>query len=154
MRVCVIDIQLVCQMQNKKYMSTHPTHPSSPPKKVTAIFKNIQLHRVSCPHIIYTGRNFQQLSRPTFCSKHGHSDLSLVHSSFVQSPRMEMSQPPWTTFLPCLTAPTGKVFFLVSNQNASCSNLCLLPLILCFSCCHYAISKKSLALCSLHTPIS
>lgn len=141
-------------MQNKKYMPTHPTHPSSPPKKVTAIFKNIQLHQVSLPHIIYTGRNFQKLSSPTFCSKQGHLDFSLVHSSFVQSPRMETSQPPWTTFLPWLTALTGKAFFLVSNQNVSRSNLCLLPLILCFSCYHYTISKKSQALSSLHTPDS
>lgn len=37
-----------------------------------------------------------------------------------------VSQSPWTTFLLCLTTPTGKVFLLVSNQNVSCSSVCLL----------------------------
>lgn len=141
-----------CKIQNTR----QPTPPTTPPpkKKVTAIFKNIQLHQVSCTHIIYSGRNFQKLSSPTFCSKQGRLDLSLVHSRSVQSPRMETSQPPWATFLLCLTVLTGKVFFLVSIQSFSRSSLCLMPLILCFSCCHYATSKKSLSLSSLHTPIS
>lgn len=91
----------------------------------TAIFKNTELHQGSYTHIIIANSQWKELPEVI------HSNLLLktvtwtgiCPAQFCATSKNETLTTSLDNLLLCLTALTGKIFFLASNKNFPCSSL-------------------------------
>lgn len=98
-----------------------------------AIFKNIKLHQGSHSHItvdILQWKELPEVIQSNLLLKARPLGSGPCPSKFCAISKNEDFSTSLDNILLCLTALTGKIFSLVSNQNFPRSNMCLLPLML------------------------
>lgn len=98
-----------------------------------AIFNNIKLHQGSHSHItvdILQWKELPEVIQSNLLLKAQPLGSGPYPAKFCAVSKNEDFSTSLDNPLLCLTALTGKIFSLVSNQNFLCSNVCLLPLML------------------------